>query len=344
LAALYRADTEEAVRAGWRDAAAALAVAQQKLLAVRESQKQLTALTEYLAAAALTQFPLAELRAEFAACWEEELNPVQRRMRFMGKKTGAAVGAVISLITRLGRKPERDLAPSAAEVAAQKFMEECADLRQGLLDGELKLTTKMLTQDPQALGYQKMALPEIYAGCRERLATQKFATAIPELQAAWEQARHLPPDFREVIRPWVKAARAQMTSRDNLNEYFKSTLALAAPVVAVSYVVGSGGAAMVFGGSDIFALLALPAMLGIEKLPEASQRRAVTAMVKKWNDAQAPLLQRAIIRTLVGDFMTTGATVLPPVTAAIARAEQALAAVDEIFLAREKSAVASAAP
>ena len=322
--ALYREATARAIDSALDSASRTLERCREKREAVEKFQAALDNATEYYARGSLTAFPSRELQAELAECWREEQNFFHRASGALGRAASAA-GKKLAGIFGKTASGQPDEGQAQIEKGRNDFLAACADLRRFLTAGGLEPPST--AWDAKGGVHNRMApMPGLYEKCRLALETRPFeGKCADELSEAWRNALHLPPDIREVIRPYVKEARARMSGSDVAKEYAKSLIGAGCQMAAITYVIGTGGATLlIFGGNDLYALLAIPAVIGCEHMPEDWRAKIWNDILRRWSDAQALSLVKAIKGHISGDFLKAGAEALAEIEAPIGRAREAL--------------------
>jgi hypothetical protein len=348
--ALYFKDISQAINASFGEASKTLEYCREGKKKIEHFHESLIKATRHLARSSL--FPIHEFISVYKACWKEEeprlLRIVSAPARFIQKTVIRANPVIksISLVKKLFRKNTPD-DRNLRKMGGSIFLKDCGELRESLMEGLFKAPHKEYKHEtvptepiPKVIGGCEVKVPKLYKECQLSLDLRDFSQCKGELAEVWKSAFDLPPDILEVIRRWVKEARAAMSPFERRQEICKGILVLSLQAGAVGFVVTTGGVGATLGfltASDLLALTAMPGFFALEHMPEKWREKMQSDIIRKWNEKRTPKMIEVIEKNITGAFLKAGESAIKNLAEHLGQAEKAYNEAKRLFTEWEQS-------
>ncbi|HUS80356.1 MAG TPA: GTPase domain-containing protein [Armatimonadota bacterium] len=289
------------------------------------------AMTEH-ALQALTAFPAQEAVSLAVRLFLDTSPAYVRVLRGTGRVVGAPLRAVQALSRRIaewsGAAEPRAAAPDLHAELTQSLLEAANNLRNRLMDDPLIL--RVSAEDDlmrevrtasragatlpavEAVGpgvvNLHFAVPQAVRRGEEALRNQDWPAIRRTLQEAVPELAGLPEGITQDLRTTVRAFRGGMSVGQRLRELFFASLTALPPIVGVTYtlltanpVAGAGlwiQVESLFGLNDLWALLSIPASLGLSEEERRQLEGMIAPVFRLWLERRAALVADLFARTI----------------------------------------------
>lgn len=269
------------------------------------------------AMASLTSFPAGDaLRLATRLFVETSPAPV-RALRATGKVVGAPLRGAIALVNRLsgGARPEAEAPRDPARDMERDVLLSANALRNRLLDDHLILQVRsgdVLLAEARALAADDglgplrpvverlghgsytvhVPVPDLARALEPALMAQDWESLSGTLRGVVPDLVGLPKGIESELRQAVIAFRQRMNWRQRLRESLFASLSALPPLLAVSYTlltadpVTGGGLwiqlSSVFGVNDLWALMSIPASVGLSEQERNQLEQMVAPVFRLW--------------------------------------------------------------
>ncbi len=308
-------------------------ISRRELIAYRDSVK---ILASHAVRDSFKKFPQGLLMEQFVKCWREAQPAWVRVAQWCGEKISSGMEW---LRRKSGAESGRDKQPSAEEYEKtfrsdfeDRIGKLRADLRQPTLKVEISSTTeetaplrdalmRLRCMDGDRYGYSESG--KYKAQCtvsRPRVLLKDLEEVLQSATASNDKwiaqvvstaCLNQDAEFERDIRKLVDETRQGMGFWEKSKESMWAAAAVLPPTLAVTWVVctsdpivGTGVAAhlsAIFGLGDVYAVIAIPASLGLDKANKHFLEKSLKGLYETWFEKK-----RGPIAKLIDDNVTSG--------------------------------------
>ncbi len=312
---------------------------------------------------ALTAFPAHEAISLAVRLFLETSPAYIRLLRGTGRAVSAPLRAAQAVGHRIARwsgagEPKAEPVDLPAALS-QSLLESANSLRNRLMDDQVIVRVtegdalyqqaradclpgrKAPGIEPIGSGVYNLhfPVPDVVRRQESALRNQDWPAISAQLQAAVPDLVGLPQGITDDLRASVRGFRDSMTVGQRLREAFFASLTALPPIVGVTYAVlttnpvaGAGVWIQVeslFGLNDLWALVSIPASLGLSEQDRRQLEIMITPVFRLWLERRAATIGELYARTVCRPALDALAVVPASGDGRLAHVEAALSTLEE---------------
>jgi hypothetical protein len=279
---------------------------------------------------ALSQFPLNRVLGRFAQLWRDGDPAHIKWMRGTGRAIEWPLKTAMQTI-RWIRKPAR-ITRSAASPENQS-----RQLETHLLAGANRLYKILLDTDVSFEG-QAVTAPALVRPAQERLSRKPWQTTLEWISAQSDDVLSWSTPLDAELKALADDLRGKMGVMDQIRQTFAAVLNVIPATAAITYILHTGdpvGAAGIkvkltglFGLNDLYALIAIPATVGMTKADRKQLDQMLSPLAQTWLAHKLNRVREIFETGISGDMMETIGEALNKTESLIQEIDLAMETVD----------------